>query len=283
MLGTLQKKEPRNRVLSIHTNKGAQIALASLTKTTSELDVATLRVSTGFKVNGAKDDASTFAIAQRMRADVGGFNSVKTRLADGVAVLDTAIAAAEGISDLLIELKAKAVAANQEGLTSSTHNALNLDYQALLGQIDSVIASASFNGVNLVDSAATTFKVLSNIDGSTVDFTPGSIDTGTLTISGTDITDAVNASTAVSAVDAAIDLVNLEIANLGSFSKKLTIQNDFVSKLIDALESGIGNLVDADLAVESAKLQSLQIRQQLGVQALSIANQSPQTILALFQ
>ncbi len=268
--------------LSIHTNSSAQIALASLSKTSVDLSVATQRISTGYKVNGAKDDASTFAIAQRMRADVAGFNSVKTRLADGVAAIDTAISATEAISDLLIELKGKSVSANQAGLSAATHSALNSDYQALIGQIDSVVASASFNGINLVDAAASSFKVLGNISGATLDFTPGKMDTTTLGIAGTSLTDATNAAAAVTAVDAAIDLTNLELANQGSFSKKLTIQNNFVDKLTGALESGIGNLVDADLAVESARLQSLQIRQQLGVQALSIANAGPQSILGLF-
>jgi flagellin len=269
-------------VLSIHTNQGALIALQALNKTNSELDQTTLRVSTGFKVNGAKDDASTFAIAQRMRADVAGLGAVRTRLAEGVATVDTAISASETISDLLIEMKAKAVQANQVGLTSATHNALDADYQALLNQITSVVSTAAFNGVNLVDSGAAVFKVLSDVSGATLDFTPGKLDITTLGLNGGDLTTAGNASTAVTDVDAAIDAVNLEIANQGAFARALNIQNTFVSTLTDTLNTGIGNLVDADLALESAKLQSLQIRQQLGVQALSIANASPQTILGLF-
>lgn len=268
--------------LSVHTNQGALIALQALNKTNTELDRTTLRVSTGFKVNGAKDDASTFAIAQRMRADVAGFGSVKTRLAEGVATLDTAISASETISDLLIEMKAKAVQANQAGLTTATHNALDADYQALLNQISSVVSTAAFNGVNLVDSNASAYKVLSDISGATLDFTPAGLDISSIGLSGGDLLSAANASTAVAAVDAAIDSVNLEIANQGAFTRALNIQNNFVTKLTDTLITGIGNLVDADLALESAKLQSLQIRQQLGVQALSIANSSPQTILGLF-
>lgn len=269
-------------VLSIHTNQSALIALQALNKTNMELDNTILRVSTGFKVNGAKDDASTFAIAQRMRADVAGFGAVKTRLAEGVATLDTAISASETISDLLIEMKAKAVQANQVGLTSATHAALDADFQALLNQITSVVSTAAFNGVNLVDSSATAFKVLSDISGATLDFTPGKLDLATLGLSSIALLDASGASSAVTAVDAAIDQVNLEIANQGAFSRALNIQSNFTSKLADTLTTGIGNLVDADLALESAKLQSLQIRQQLGVQALSIANASPQSILGLF-
>ncbi len=268
--------------LSIHTNQGALIALQALNKTNTELNQVTLRVSTGFRVNGAKDDASTFAIAQRMRADVAGLGSVKSRLAEGVATLDTAISAAETISDLLIEMKAKAVQANQVGLTSATHAALDADFQALLNQITSVVSTAAFNGVNLVDSNASAFRVLSDINGATLDFTPGKLDIATIGLSGTALMSASLASAAVVAVDAAIDQVNLEIANQGAFARALSIQNNFVSLLTDTLTTGIGNLVDADLAVESAKLQSLQIRQQLGVQALSIANATPQTILGLF-
>jgi flagellin len=268
--------------LSVHTNQGALIALQALNKTNTDLDKTTLRVSTGFKVNGAKDDASTFAIAQRMRADVAGFGAVKTRLAEGVATLDTAISAAETISDLLIEMKAKAVQANQVGLTTATHSALNADYQALLSQITSVVSSASFNGINLVDSDATEYKVLSDISGATLDFTPTKLSISIIGVYETSLNSAANASTAVTAIDGAIDWVNLEIANQGAFSRALNIQNDFVTTLSDTLTTGIGNLVDADLAQESAKLQALQIRQQLGVQALSIANSSPQSILGLF-
>lgn len=269
-------------VLSVHTNQGALIALQALNKTNTQLDQVTLRVSTGFRVNGAKDDASTFAIAQRMRADVAGFGSVKTRLAEGVSTLDTAISASESISDLLIEMKAKAVQANQVGLTSATHNALDADYQAMLNQITSIVSTAAFNGVNLVDSSAAGFKVLSDINGATLNFTPGKLDISTLGLSGGSLLNATSAAAAVTAVDDAIDEVNLEIAAQGAFSRALNIQNDFITKLVDTLSTGIGNLVDADLALESAKLQSLQIRQQLGVQALSIANASPQTVLGLF-
>lgn len=269
-------------VLSINTNVGSQVALASLNKTTRQLEQATLRVSTGFKVNGAKDDPSTFAIAQRLRADVAGFGSVTTRLAEGVAIADTAIAAAESISDLLIDLKAKAVSANQSGLTSATHFALNTDFQALITQIGSVTNTASFNGVNLV-GATTAFNVLSNIDGTTINFNPGGLDATVLGLDTADLNDQAGAAAALGAVDAAIDQVNAELASVGSFANSLVIQKDFIAALTDSLVAGIGNLVDADLARESARLQSLQIKQQLGVQALAIANAAPQTILGLFQ
>lgn len=268
--------------LSVHTNSGALVALQALNKTNAQLDATTLKISTGFRVNGAKDDASTFAIAQRMRADVAGLGSVRIRLAEGIATLDTAISAAETISDLLIEMKAKAVQGNQAGLTTSTHNALDADFQAVLNQITSVVSTAAFNGLNLVEASAGTFKVLSDINGATLNFTPGHLDIGTLGLSGTSLITAANSASAVAAVDAAIDTVNLEIANQGAFSRALGIQNTFITKLTDTLATGIGNLVDADLTHESAKLQSLQIRQQLGVQALSIANRSPQTVLGLF-
>ena len=268
--------------LSVHTNVGALVALRSLNKTNRLLDQTTLRISTGFKVNGAKDDASTFAIAQGLRADVAAQGAVKGRLAEGMATIDTAILAAETISDLLIDMKAKAVQANQAGLATATAAALDADYQALLSQITSVVLTATFNGINLVNSSASMFKVLSDISGSTLDFTPGKLDTATLGLAGGDLLSASTAASAVASVDAAIDLVSLEIANQGAYSRALTIQSDFITTLTDIFTAGIGNLVDADLAVESAKLQSLQIRQQLGIQALSIANASPQTILGLF-
>lgn len=269
-------------VLSVHTNSGALIALQALNKTNAQMDITVLKVSTGLRVNGAKDDASTFAIAQRMRADVAGLGSVMTRLAEGVATLDTAISAAETISDLLIEMKAKAVQGNQVGLTSATHNALDADFQALLNQVTSITTTAAFNGINLVDAGAVTYRVLSDINGSTLDFTPNKLDLTSIGLVGEDLDDASSSASAVAAVDAAIDIVNLEIANQGAFARALNIQSTFITKLTDTITTGIGNLVDADLALESANLQAQQIRQQLGIQALSIANSSPQTILGLF-
>lgn len=271
-------------VLSIHTNSGAQIALQALTKTNAALDQVQLRISTGFKVNGAKDDSSTYAIAQTMRAEIKGLDAVLLSIANGTSVTDVAIAAAESISDLLINMKAKAIQANQAGLGSATLNALDRDYQAMLAQLDTIVSSAGFNGVNLLNTSLSgPLDVLIKTDGSTTAVAIHDLTSTGLTVAGTGIASFSAAQLALTALSVAFDAVNISLAGLGADFRKIEVQQIFTGRLQDVLTTGVGNLVDADLAKESANLQSLQIQQQLGVQALSIANGTPQIILSLFQ
>jgi flagellin len=268
---------------SVLTNVGAQIALQSLTATNRQLDTVQQRITTGLKVNGPKDDASTFSIAQTLRGQVAGNDAVKTALANGDSVVNTAIQAGQSIADLLTELKAKVVQSNQAGLDTASRSALQNDFDALRQQIATIVTSASFNSTNLINSSATTFTVLSTQDGSVITVSAQKLDTTTLGIDATDLTSSANAATALSAINTAIQTATSKLANLGSVAKRIEVQSDFTNKLTDILKQGIGNLVDADLASESATLQSLQIRQQLGSQALSIANQRPSSILSLFR
>ena len=268
--------------MSINTNAGAMIALQSLSATTRNLETTQMRVTTGLRVAGPKDDAATFAIAQNMRGDIAGMGAVKTNLALGQSITNVAIDAGKAVADLLIEMKAKAVQASQEGLDTDSYPALHPEFTSLRNQIESIVATAEFNGKNLIDSAATDLKVLSTVDGSTITVTKQSIDTTTLGILTISLTNATVAATALTAVSQAIIDVSNALASLGSGAKRIDIQADFTGKLMDILKQGVGNLVDADLAQESANLQAFQIKQQLGVQALAIANAGPQAILSLF-
>ena len=268
--------------LSVNTNAGALIALQNLNSTNKALEKTQLAITTGLRVNGPKDDASTFAIAQNMRGDIAGMSAVKMALANGEATVNVAIEAGKSIADLLTEMKAKVVQANQAGLDSASKTALNNDFNELRNQISTIVASAEFNGTNLIDTAATNSSVLSTVDGSTISVSAQKMDTTTLTISGSVINTSAGASSALTQIDTAIRLVSDKLAALGSVSKRIEIQSGFTTKLQDILKVGVGSLVDADLAEESAKLQALQIKQQLGVQSLAIANSGPQTVLALF-
>ncbi len=270
-------------VMSVNTNAGAMIALQSLNKTNSGLEQTQLRITTGLKVGGPKDDAATFAIAQNMRGDIAGMSAVKTNLALGQSIVNVAIDAGKAIADLLTEMKAKAVQASQEGLDTDSYTALNEEFTSLRSQIQSIVQTADFNGKNLIDSGSSNLKVLSTVDGSTITVTKQSIDATTLAIHTAALSSATVAATALTAISQAIIDVSNALASLGSSAKRIDIQADFTGKLQDILKQGVGNLVDADLAQESASLQALQIKQQLGVQALAIANAGPQSILALFQ
>ena len=269
--------------LSILTNVGAMAALQQLSKTQKALNITQLRVTTGLKVNGPKDDASTFAIAQRMRGDIAGIQSVEIALAGGDSIVNTAISGGKAIADLLTEMKAKVVQANQAGLDSASRTALNNDFTSLRDQLLTIVTTAEFNETNLLKSAATTLLVLSTVDGSVISVSAQKMDTTTLGINTTTILNSAGASSALTAIETAITRVSDKLAALGSSAKRIEIQAEFSSTLVDILREGVGSLVDADLASESATLQALQIQQQLGVQALAIANAGPQTVLALFQ
>jgi flagellin len=268
--------------LSVNTNMGAMVALQNLNSTNKAMEKTQLAITTGLSVNGPKDDASTYAIAQNMRGDIAGMNAVKTALANGEATVNVAIEAGQSIADLLTEMKAKVVQANQAGLDSASRTALHNDFVELRNQIATIATTAEFNGTNLISATATSTSVLTTVDGSTISVSAQKMDTTTLGINASVLNTSAGAATALTAIDTAITAVSDKLSALGSVGKRISIQADFTAKLQDILKAGVGNLVDADLAEESAKLQALQIKQQLGVQALSIANQSPQAILSLF-
>lgn len=271
---------------SVNTNPGAMIALQNLNKTNMDLQTTQNRINTGLQVASAKDNGGIYAIAQRMRADVSGYGVVQQSLDRGAATTDVALAAADAISDLLIEMKEKALAAGDTSLDSQSRSALNEDFMALRDQIGSIVENAEFNGLNLIDGSTAAFIALANADGSnslTVNSENLSLSGSIVTISATaSFSTASQASQIASQIAVSLDNVNASLARLGTKSKALEIHSTFVTKLTDALQTGIGNLVDADMAKESAKLQSLQVKQQLGIQALSIANAAPQSVLAFF-
>jgi len=273
---------------TVNTNVGAMIALQNLNKTNSELSTVQNRINTGLKVASAKDNGGVFAIAQNMRSDVAGLGAVGQSLDRAISTVDTAIAGGEAISDILIEMKEKAIAAADSSLDTASRDALNEDFTALRDQITTIVNNAEFNGVNLTDGSATTgIAALANSDGSssiTVDDENMSLGGSIVTVAASgNIASQGAASTMIATVETSLNNVNEALARLGTGSKKLEVHKTFTSKLSDTLQAGIGNLVDADLAVESARLQSLQVKQQLGVQALSIANSAPSVTLALFR
>ncbi|NJC41738.1 flagellin [Brevundimonas alba] len=273
--------------MSVNTNVGAQIALQNLNATNAQLATTQNRINTGKSVSTAKDNGAIWAIAQGQRADIGALNAVKQSLDRGVAAVDVALAAGETVSDLLLQMKEKALAATDASLKTSARAALNEDFKSLRDQIASVTGNADFNGVNLLKTGATGFAALANVQG-TSSLTVGAevlaLGGANVSVATTQSIDTLTKATAsLTAVSNSIDKVSASLARLGTKSKALSTHITFVGKLSDALEAGVGNLVDADLAKESAKLQALQTKQQLGVQALGIANQTPQLVLSLFR
>jgi flagellin len=273
--------------LSVHTNDAALVALQNLNNTSSQLDQVQNRISTGLAINSAKDNAAVWAIAQGQRADIGSLGAVTSSLNRATSIADVAATAGASISDLLVQMKANVVAAMDPSIDTASRTAIDSAFKSELRQITQVISNANFDGANMLDGSVSQIKFIANADAtgfitlSSQDMTlGGSIITVPSTASLTTVT---NATAVLAQLTSSISNTNEALGNLGSQSKEISNHNTFVGQLSDQLTAGVGNLVDADLAKESANLQALQVQQQLGTQALSIANQAPQIILSLFK
>jgi flagellin len=407
---------------SILTNTSAMVALQTMKGINMNMNKVQAEISTGKSVGSAKDNAAVWAISKVMESDVKGFKGIADSLALGSSTISVARQASEAVTDLLTEMKGKIVAAQEDNVDRVK---IQSDIDKLVEQINTVVGSAQFNGLNLVDGSQSTVDILASLDRSSTGVAASSItvnaqdlstggyvandvfsastggtistdaDTFVLTLDqgggADDITiadgtnawvagdrisirignreasytvtqfdvDAGNASLASTVPDmiavglknsidalgidgltvnydsanpgelafvndgtvdlsvsgqyrnagsgglgaldtidvssasaAALALGSIEsmlqtsidaAAEFGSAQTRIEIQSDFVGKLSDALTSGIGTLVDADMEEASARLQALQVQQQLGIQALSIANQQPQNLLSLFR
>jgi flagellin len=273
--------------LSVHTNDAALIALQNLNSTGGQLAEVQNRISTGLSINSAKDNAAVWAIAQGQRADIGSLSAVKSSLDRATSIADVAASAGQTISDLLVQMKANVVGALDPSIDTASRNALDSAYKSELRQITQIVQNATFDGANMLNGSVSQIKFIANADATgfiTLSSQNLSLGGAIITVPSTASLSTVTFATAVLAtLTTSISLTNGALGNLGSQAKQIGNHSTFVSKLTDQLTAGVGNLVDADLAKESARLQALQVQQQLGTQALSIANQAPQVILSLFK
>jgi len=284
---------------SVNTNNGAMTALQSLNQTNKQMATTQSRINTGLAVASTKDDSAAYNIAQSLRGDISGLTAVSSSLNNAKSVTDVAVSGAESISDILNQMKTLAAKSDDDTLTTDQRSQYNTDFTNLRDQITTIVASSDFNGINLLKSGGGSVSALQSLQGGSTSPTnaaawdPSTLDVAnidlglggsTITVAATDdISSQANAHAMLSTLKTSSDNLASKLSDLGSASRTIDRQLSFTSKLSDALESGVGNLVDADLAKESANLQALQVKQQLGVQALSIANQAPQTILSLFR
>ncbi|WP_339113738.1 flagellin [Thioclava sp. GXIMD2076] len=291
---------------SILTNTGAMTALQTLKSINSSLGDTQSAISTGKDISTAKDNAAVWAISKVMESDVAGFNAIEDSLALGESTVAVASTGAEQIVEKLNEMKEKIVSATGENVDNDK---LTADVNELKKQIGSIINASQFNGANLLrtdvdGNGGTGISVLSSLDrvgsgtGATVSasninvasadleaafgtYSAAASDGGMLT--DIDVSSATAADASLAAIEVHIQTATNKAAELGAAASRISDQSDFISKLSDAVTSGIGSLVDADMEETSARLQALQVQQQLGTQALSIANQAPQQLLSLFQ
>ena len=272
---------------SINTNASAITALSNLTSTQMALSNTQNTISTGKKINTAKDNGAVWSIANTMSGKSTALDAVKDSLNRAQSTIDVAMSAGQQVSDHLTQMKAKALAASDTSLDTTSRTALNEDFKSLRDQISNVVTNADFNGINMVKSTGTTIYALAN-DSGTSKLTVAAQD---LSLGGSNVTlattasfnSAATASAYIATINTDLTNVNTALTKLGTGSNALASHLKFVSSLQTSLTTGISNLVDADMAAESAKLQALQTKQQLGVQALSIANQSTSIMLSLFR
>ncbi|PHP65722.1 flagellin [Zhengella mangrovi] len=304
---------------SIITNSAAMTALKSLQMTNHAMETTQNRISTGYRVAEASDNAAYWSIATTMRSDNKALSTVQDALGLGSAKVDTAYTGMNSAIDVVDEIKSKLVASREPGVDKSK---IQSEIGELQNQLVSIAESASFSGENWlsVDSSAAGYIATKEIVGSFNRASDGSVSVGlinvdttttelfdandqsgildstftttgagaaTVSVSDLDITaagiDDTDIDDMISNVDSALSSMTTAAANLGAAKSRINIQTNFVSNLMDSIDRGVGQLVDADMTEESTRLQALQTQQQLGIQALSMANSSSSSILSLFR
>ena len=269
---------------SILTNTSALVALQTLKSSNAGLAKAQNEISTGMKVATAKDNSSSWSIAATMNSDVASYKKLGELLTSASAMVGTARTASEQISGILKQIQEKVVQA--DGADTDSLAKLQADVDALTDTITSIATSAQYNGINLVSSSAADQDVMVSV----IRDNSGALSAEKVTVAAQDlealgatITLTNDADDNLDAVDTLLDTANTAAAAFGAAQIRIDAQNDFLGKQADALKAGVGALVDADMEEASARLSALQVQQQLGIQALSIANQAPQNVLALFR
>lgn len=271
---------------TIHTNPGALVAQATLRNVTAQLDRVAKQVQTGFKVADAKDDASTFAVAQGLRADVKSLGAVQQGLSGAVGLAEVGLAGATAVSNLFEEIQAKLTQLADTSLSASQRTTYNADLQALGDQTKDLLQQANFNGTNVLDNA-TAISFIADVNGGTIAvtgvdvFTNASVFAASVgALTATQARTYLNSSS--NTLDNFLTVTNNALSGIAADLRAVEAQNSFVGAISDATEKGLGALVDADLAKASSKLQALQAQQQLSTQAITIANQAPSVLLSLF-
>ncbi len=289
---------------SVNTNIGAQVALSSLNHTNTELQASQKRISTGLRVADATDDGGAFAVAQRVRSDVGALTSANEQLGNAKGLVGTAVSALGKISDSVNTAKAMLVKIGDASLPQDQRDQYVASYKSLVSQVADTVDGSTYNGQTLLGktggTAGSSKSVVSSEDGNSLTISGAdnsglastlagligltfSRSGGADTFSGTAAQTTAATALSGTAFSAAQKGVSDKLNQTGADANRLDATISFNSAKIDSLNAGLGALIDTDLSKESAKLQSLQIKQQLGTQALSLANQAPQSLVSLFR
>ena len=279
---------------SVNTNMGAMVALHSLETTQQQLAVTQKQISTGFRVSNSSDDGAAYAIAQGIRSTVGALTSANQQLGTVQGLLSTTQSGLNNISNTMASMRDVLVKLSDSGVQGTERTNYTQQYTSMLANVKTFIQDADYNGKTLIGdmtgSSGTNGRVAvaRNESGSTYGITTfsGSAIYGSINFTTTQLAGAATVAALITATGTFLNkqsTVGQDLNTVGNSINYVNHQTTYNKDKIDSLNSGLGSLVDADLAKESAQLTALQIRQQLGTQALSLANQAPQSLLSLFK
>jgi flagellin len=280
------RKWTRSRMTtSIHTNIAALVALHSLDVTSKNLSATEKRVSTGYTVADAFDNGAIFAIAQTVRNNIAGITAVNSELNGAQGLISVANASLTQVSDLLTQLRDIATRLSDQSISSDTRAQLATEYVNLVATINNNLVTATYQGTNLIGTSAS-IGVIQDVLANQLTLQ------GQASTVGTVVTNlSVGLATSVTSAGTfllqtfltELNLVATSLNVVGSLNQRISNQVSYNSSIETAFTEGLGALVDANLPAESARLQALQVQQQLATQSLSIANQGPSVLLTLFR
>ena len=278
---------------SIQTNISSLIALTNFGKASTELDNISEVISTGLNISSSKDDSSNFSIAQGIRGEVKSIDAVIRGINNAKGIAKVAISGATAVSNLFQDIRQRVTEGSNPANTAAQQLLMQNDYTSLLQQMRQFMENSEFNGVNIlietnvpfntIVGAVNDVEVLKDLQGTSLTLEGQRLDLSYALLLQEDITTPTNASQTLTVLLQEERRVNNAIASLGSNFRALEQQTRYLEILKDATETGLGNIVDADMARASAKLTSSQVRKQLAAQTLNIANQSPEFFLGLFE
>ena len=281
---------------SILTNSSAMVALATLNNVNMKLNETQNRVSTGLQIQSGKDNAAYFAISETMKGDSGMYESINDGLTSTKNSIATARLGAETVADLAENFSERVAFAQGSGVNLAD---VQSELDSIVSQIGNAISQATFNGDNLVGGVATqtvvsgvtrsggtfaaTTLTFSSVDLGAIQTALGNIDLENLDTGSTDAAVPDTLTEALTMAEAQLSAAISAATSLGVSEKTIEGQQTFLSSLTDTIDSGVSAMVDADMEAEAARLQALQVQQQLSTQSLSMANQAPQNIMSLFR
>jgi flagellin len=273
--------------ISVQNNSSALMALQNLNRTNDQLTQIQDQISTRLLVGQPKDSPAIWATAQGQQVSIDGLSAVTSSLNRAASISDTALSAGQSVLDLLNEMKQEALSGQDTQLPTSSRQSLNTDFAGMLGRLSTTISSASFDGANLLDGSSGNLRFLASADATQMVTLPAknlSLGGGIITLSATATISTTAAASAVMAqIDAAIAAVNSALTDIGDQSKLITAHGQLITNLQNVLQTGRGDLINANTEADSARLAALQVQQQLGEQSLNIANAMPNVLLSLFK